>query len=83
MDRPDWWTWDLELTPHLFRRMLDRRFNKVDLRLMLDAAAGFRENREGGRLVVETTHDGRPWEIIVEPFSSERVLIVVTTYSMG
>ncbi|MBV8075328.1 MAG: hypothetical protein JO284_02985 [Planctomycetaceae bacterium] len=83
MDWPDWWSWDLELTPHLFKRMLDRRFNEVDLRLMLDAAAGFRENREGGRFVVETTHDGRPWEIIVEPSSSERVLIVVTAYPVG
>ncbi|MBV8678518.1 MAG: DUF4258 domain-containing protein [Planctomycetaceae bacterium] len=82
MDWPDWWSWDLELTPHLFKRMLDRRFNEVDLRLMLDAATGFRENHEEGRFVVETTHDGRPWEVIVEPSSSERVLIVVTAYPL-
>ena len=80
MDRPDWWSWELELTPHLMKRMVDRRFNEIDLRLMLNAATGFHENHEEGRFVVETTHDGRRWVVIVEPSSDDEVLIVVTAY---
>jgi hypothetical protein len=34
MHWPEWWSWDLELTPHLMKRMVDRQFNEVDLRLM-------------------------------------------------
>ncbi|MBV8234396.1 MAG: hypothetical protein JO075_01730 [Acidimicrobiia bacterium] len=83
MDGPDWWSWDLEPKPHLFQKMLDRRFNEVDLRLMLEAAVGLRDGREGGRFVIKTTHDGRPWEVVVEPSSAEQVLIVVTTYPVG
>lgn len=27
---PVWWEWDLELTPHVLKRMLDREFTEVD-----------------------------------------------------
>jgi hypothetical protein len=36
MDWPEWWTWELELSPHLLRRMLDRGFSEVDLRIMME-----------------------------------------------
>lgn len=29
---PDWWDWQLDLTPHLLKRMDDRDFNELDLR---------------------------------------------------
>jgi hypothetical protein len=29
---PEWWEWELELTAHLEKRMLDRDFNEIDLR---------------------------------------------------
>jgi hypothetical protein len=80
MHWPDWWSWEIELTPHLLKRMVDRRFNEVDLRLMLDAAIGFRDNHEEGRFVIETTHEGRRWVVIVEPSPDDEVLIVVTAY---
>jgi hypothetical protein len=32
---PDWWDWELELSPHLLKRMTDRRFTEIDLRRML------------------------------------------------
>jgi hypothetical protein len=32
---PVWWDWELELTPHGLKRMLDREFTEVDLRKML------------------------------------------------
>jgi hypothetical protein len=28
-DWPEWWFWDLEFTPHLLKRMVDRRFIEV------------------------------------------------------
>jgi hypothetical protein len=82
MHWPDWWSWELEFTPHLMKRMVDRRFNEVDLRLMPDTAAGFHENHEENRFVIETTHDGRRWAVIVEPSTDDAVLIVVTAYPL-
>ena len=77
---PPWWDWELELTPHLLKRMIDREFNESDLRLMLEVATSFRENHEEGRFAVETTHHGRFWEVIVEPVFSEQILLVITAY---
>ena len=36
---PDWWDWELEFTPHLIKRMIDRQFNEVELRAMLADAS--------------------------------------------
>ncbi len=80
MGWPDWWSWELELSPHLLKRMADRRFNEADLRLMLADATGYHEDREEGRWVIETTRDGSRWEVIVEPAPDERTLVVVTAY---
>jgi len=33
---PEWWDWELELSPHLLKRMLDRGFTESDLRRMLE-----------------------------------------------
>ncbi len=35
---PEWWDWELELCPHLLKRMMDRQFNEIDLRKMLNHA---------------------------------------------
>jgi hypothetical protein len=35
---PDWWSFELELSPHVEERMIDRGFTEVDLRMMIDAA---------------------------------------------
>ncbi|OHB85071.1 MAG: hypothetical protein A2V98_24095 [Planctomycetes bacterium RBG_16_64_12] len=80
MQWPEWWSWELELTPHLMKRMVDRQFNEADLRLMLETATGYHENHEEGRFVIETEHDGRAWGVIVEPSPDDQVLIVVTAY---
>jgi uncharacterized protein DUF4258 len=79
---PPWWEWELEFTPHLLKRMVDRGFNESDLRLMLDESMGFRENHEEGRFAIETNHDGRSWEVIVEPLTDEQVLLVITAYPL-
>ena len=48
MPWPDWWEWELELTPHLEKRMEDREFTEVDLRAMLEQAEGhYRDVVEG------------------------------------
>ena len=35
---PEWWEWDLEITPHVEKRMEQRDFTEIDLRRMLDSA---------------------------------------------
>ncbi len=80
MRTPEWWDWDLELTPHLERRMEDRDFNEVDLRAMLHAAHAMRPDLDDGRWVVETRFRRQPWEVIVEPDEDERIIVVITAY---
>ncbi len=75
---PEWWSWELELSPHPLKRMVDRQFSDVDLRLMLEKADTLRPNYEEGRWVVETKSNRRPWEVIVEPLPTEGILLVVT-----
>lgn len=77
---PDWWAWELELTAHLLDRMVDRQFNEIDLRIMLENATGFAENHVEGRWVIITRHQGRKWEIVVQPLPKEKILLVITAY---
>jgi hypothetical protein len=77
---PAWWEWDLEFSPHLPKRMEDRRFNEVDLRRMLDRASGYRRDVVPDRWVIETRHSRWPWEVVVEPLTTEQLLLVVTAY---
>jgi hypothetical protein len=77
---PDWWKWELELSPHLEERMADRDFNEVDLRAMPEKAKVFSPDVVEGRFLIRTKHRRRPWEVIVEPNPLERRLIVVTAY---
>ena len=72
----------MELTPHLLKRMEDRRFSEVDLRTMLKRATSFHADVEAGRWAVVTRHGRRQWEVIVEPDADARVLVVVTAYPM-
>ena len=77
---PDWWDWELELSPHLFKRMTDRRFTELDLRRMLERASGYRKDVVEGRWIIETRHRGRAWDAIVEPDRERQLLVVVTAY---
>ena len=79
-DRPAWWEWELELTSHLLKRMVDRGFSEIDLRSMMEAAMRLRVDEEPGRWIVETSHASRPWEVIVEPDAEDRLLVVITAY---
>lgn len=77
---PEWWDWELELSPHLLKRMGDRRFTELDLRRMLERATGYHEDVVEGRWVIETKHRGKAWEVIVEPDFERQLLVVVTAY---
>lgn len=77
---PSWWSWDLELSPHLLKRMVDRQFSEVDLRSMLEHASVLRDDVVDGRYIVEAWHEKEPREVIVEPDAEARMLVVVTAY---
>ncbi len=77
---PPWWDWELELSPHLLKRMDDRCFDEVDLRSMLEKAGSLRQDVVKGRWVIETRHRRYDWEVIVEPDEESKLLVVVTAY---
>jgi len=62
--------------------MLDRDFTEVDMRRMLEDAGGYRQDVVEGRWVIETLHDLRPWEVIVEPDSLDQIVVVITAYAV-
>ena len=62
--------------------MEDRAFNEVDLRRMLEHAAGHRADILEGRFVIDTRHAGRSWEVIVEPDEMRQLLVVITAYPL-
>ena len=78
---PEWWNWELEFSPHLLERMIDRGCSETDLRAMMECAMGLREDDEPGRWIVETTHDSRSWQVIVEPDTIVELLVVITAFS--
>jgi hypothetical protein len=77
---PAWWEWELDLSPHLFKRMADRAFNEIDVRRMLTVATGRRRDVVPGRWIIETRYRRRPWEVIVEPDADAQLLVVITAY---
>jgi len=78
---PEWWEWEIELTPHLERRMEERDFTEIDLRAMLEQAERYHPDVVEGRWVIETRHHRQNWEVIVEPDPVEQLLVVITAYS--
>lgn len=77
---PAWWSWELEMTPHVEKRMEDRGFTEVDLRTMLAQASAYRPDVMAGRWVIATRHRRAPWVVIVEPDPLDQLLVVVTAY---
>ena len=60
--------------------MDDRAFTELDLRGMLEAATGYHKDIVPGRWVIEAKRGRTPWEIIVEPDDSLKLLVVITAY---
>ncbi len=80
---PHWWNWELELSPHVLKRMVDRGFSEVGLRLVMAKATDVESNDETGRWVVRTTHESRPWNVIVEPDWMDRSSEVIAAYPVN
>jgi hypothetical protein len=80
---PSWWDWELELSPHLLKRMAERGFNELDLRRMLSVATSLRWDVVPGRWIARTRLRGRFWEVIVEPDDDAHRLVVITAYSVS
>jgi len=68
------------LSPHLLKRVGDRRFTEVDVRRMLHVATRLRRDIEPGRWVAVTRHHRARWEVIVEPDADAQMLVVITAY---
>jgi len=81
--RPIWWDWDLEFTPHVFKRMVDRQFDELDLRLMLERAFDHRPDVVEGRWILLTRHRERLWEVVVEPDNEVKLTVVITAYPVS
>ncbi len=79
-DWPNWWQWELELTPQVERRVEDRDFTEVDLREMLEDARGYRQDVVEERWIIESRHRNRGWEVFVEPDADNKRLVIVTAY---
>ena len=79
-ERPQWWDWELEISPHVVKRMIDRSFSELDLRTMLEYSRDLKPDIIEGRWVIVTTFHRRVWEVILEPDTSSRRLVVVTAY---
>ena len=77
---PEWWHWELELTPHLEKRMEDRDFTGIDLREMLEHAHSYRPDILAGRWVIITQHRREPWAVVVEPDDGATLPVVITAY---
>ncbi|MDX2056005.1 MAG: hypothetical protein SFV15_26620 [Polyangiaceae bacterium] len=60
--------------------MADRDFDEVALRIMLERAQGYHADVIAGRFVIRTRHRRRAWEVIVEPDTEDKLLVVVTAY---
>ena len=76
---PVWWDWDLELTPPVLKRMLDREFTEVDLRQMLEDASSLKRDVEEAM----DRHFTSPPQGVGdrrEPAEAEHVLVVITAY---
>jgi hypothetical protein len=83
MEWPAWWSWELDLSSHVKKRMIARDFTELDLRTMMHDATGFRVDVVDGRWVIEARRRGKPWEVIVEPDMTGRRLVVITAYALS
>lgn len=75
---PEWWEWELELSPHVEQRMVDRGFTEVELRRMIETARRVEADHVEGRWVLRTARSGQPWVVVVEPDAEVPCIVVVT-----
>jgi hypothetical protein len=80
MQYPEWWHWELELTPHLEKRMLQRGFTEIDLRKMLSVPLSIKRDIIAHRWRVEARYQGNSWHVIIEPDSEKQTIVVITAF---
>ncbi len=80
---PAWWHWDIEISPHAFKRMAERDFSELDLRRMLETAQSVDTDIVPGRWRVLARLRRRPWEIILEPDAEAQHILVITAYPLS
>jgi len=81
MALPEWWDWEIELTPHSERRLEERGLTEIDLRTMLNKPPRSIEgDPEPGRHRVFTSHRRKPWIIVVEPDPGPKILLVISVF---
>ena len=62
--------------------MVDRRFTEVELRRMLEHAVDYSPDVVEGRWRIATRHGRKQWEVIVEPDSVRKLLVIITAYPL-
>jgi hypothetical protein len=80
---PEWWSWDLSFTGHAELRMEQRGVTEVEVRAMLEIAAGFEASVVEGRFMIHTRRGLSSWVVIVEPDAEAKLLVVVTVYEVS
>ena len=68
---------ELTFTPHAELRMEQRGVTEVDVRAMLERAAGFEPSVVEGRFMIHVSWNNRAWIVILEPDNDESLLVVV------
>ena len=61
---PDWWEFELELSPHVLDRMIDRGFTETDLRLMIEVTDDIRPGSSAERWILGTMFQRQRWEVV-------------------
>jgi elongation factor P--beta-lysine ligase len=78
--KPPWWDWDVELSAHVFKRMVDRGFSETDLRQMIEEATRIEASASHGRFLVTSRFHRTFWIVVVEPDLTTRTIVVITAY---
>jgi hypothetical protein len=81
MALPEWWRWEIELTPHSEERLEERGLTEIDLRTMLNnPPRSIEPDPEPGRHRVFTGHRRQPWIVVVEPDIDSEVLVIISLF---
>lgn len=67
---------------HALKRMVQRDFNEIDVRMMLVVAERVRWGSQPDRWIVSTLHRGDAWEVVIDRDEAAQCLIVVTAYRL-
>jgi hypothetical protein len=82
-DSQDELDWDLEFTPHVIARMVDRGFDAADVRVMLEDAHLVEEGRDLRRRIAHCRFRRSNWKVVLEPDADRRRLLVVTAFPIS